>query len=155
MVTLKRSEFTVAIATLALLMYTLTLSVISQVASPIITEKTVGNVGSVKAIGVGVYWDENCTSEVSFIDWGMLEPDSIENVTVYIRNEGNSVASLSMETSNWNPSNASNYMALSWDYSEQSINPDDVVRITFTLSISATIEGITNFSFDITIVGSG
>jgi len=154
MVTSKRSEFTVAIATLALLMYTLALSLVSQVASPLVTEKSISNAGSVKAIGVGVYWDENCTSEISFIDWGMLEPGLSENVTVHIRNEGNSVASLSMETSNWSPSNASNYITLSWGYSGESIDPDEVVRITFTLSISATIEGITNFSFDITIVGS-
>ena len=155
MVTLKRNESTVVIAALALLMYTLALSVVSQVASPIVTDKTVSNVGSVKAIGVGVYSDENCTSEVSFIDWGMLEPGSVENVTVYIRNEGNSVAGLSMETSNWSPSNASNYITLSWDYGGLSINPGEVLRVTFTLSVSASIEGVTSFSFDIVIVGSG
>jgi len=155
MVTLKRNEFAVAIATLALLMYTLALSVVSQVVSPVVTDETVSNVGSVKAIGVGVYWYENCTSEVSFIDWGMLEPGSGENVTVYIRNEGNSVASLSMDTSNWSPSNASNYITLSWDYVGVSITPSEVVQVTFTLSVSASIEGIMSFSFDIIIVGSG
>lgn len=155
MVTLKRNESTVVIAALALLMYTLALSIVSQVASPIVTDKTVSNVGSVKAIGVGVYWDENCTSEVSFIDWGMLEPGSGENVTVYIRNEGNSVASLSMDTSNWIPSNASYYITLSWDYGGVSISPGEVVQVTFTLSVSASIEGVTSFSFDIVVMGSG
>lgn len=155
MVTLKRSEFAVAIATLALVMYTLALSVVSQVVSPVVTDETVSNVGSVKAIGVGVYWYENCTGEVSFIDWGMLEPGSSENVTVYIRNEGNSVASLSMDTSNWSPSNASNYITLSWDYGGVSITPSEVVQVTFTLSVSASIEGIMSFSFDILIMGSG
>ena len=155
MVTLKRNESTVVIAALALLMYTLALSIVSQVASPIVTDKTVSNVGSVKAIGVGVYSDENCTSEVSIIDWRMLEPGSSENVTVYIRNEGNSVASLSMDTSNWSPSNASNYITLSWDYGGVSITPGEVVQVTFSLSVSASIEGVTSFSFDIVIVGSG
>jgi len=155
MVTLKRNESTVVIAALALLMYTLALSIVSQVVSPVVTDETVSNVGSVKAIGVGVYWNENCTSEVSFIDWGMLEPGSGENVTVYIRNEGNSVASLSMDTSNWSPSNASNYITLSWDYVGVSITPSEVVQVTFTLSVSASIEGIMSFSFDIIIVGSG
>ena len=155
MVAFERSELAVAIAALALIMYTLTLTVVSQVASPQVTEKTFSNAGSVKAIGVGIYWDENCTSEVSSINWGIIEPGSNENVTIYIRNEGNSVASLSMETSNWNPSNASNYITLSWDYGGLSINPEEVLRVTFTLSVSASIEGITSFSFDITIVGSG
>lgn len=155
MVTLKRSEFTVVIAALALLMYTLALSVISQVASPSISDKTISNVGSVKAIGVGVYWYENCTSEVSFIDWGMLEPGSSKNVTVYIRNEGNSVANLTMYASNWNPLNASDYMDLSWNYEGQDINVSEVLEVTFTLIISPEIQGITSFSFDIVIVGSG
>jgi len=136
-------------------MYTLALSIVSQVVSPIETDETISNVGSVKTIGVGVYWDENCTSGVSFIDWGMLEPGSSENVTVYVRNEGNSVAILSMETSNWNPSNASNYITLSWNYGGQSINIGGIVKVTFTLSVSASIEGITSFSFDILIVGTG
>jgi len=60
-----------------------------------------------------------------------------------------------MYASNWSPSNASDYLTLSWDYGGQSINPDDVAQVTFTLSVDASIEGITSFSFDITIVGSG
>jgi hypothetical protein len=155
MVTLKRNEFTVAIATLILLVYTLTLSVVSQVASQSLIDRTIGNKGSVKAIGVGVYWDENCTNEVSFIDWGVIEPGFSENVTVYIRNEGNSLTSLSMETTNWNPSNASQFITLNWDYNGQQINPNEVIKVTFTLSVSASIEGITSFSFDLVIVGSG
>jgi len=62
---------------------------------------------------------------------------------------------LSMYTSNWSPLNASDYMILSWDYGGQSIGVGEVVRVTFTLSVDASIEGITSFSFDITIVGSG
>ena len=38
--------------------------------------------GTVKAVGVGIYWDSNCTNTVSFIDWGMVEPGSMNNVTV-------------------------------------------------------------------------
>jgi len=154
MVTLKRNEFTVAIATLALLMYTLTLSVVSQVASPSLSEKTISNVGSVEAIGVGVFWDANCTSEVSSINWGIIEPGSSENVTVYIRNEGDSAVNLTMYASNWNPSNTSNYMVLSWGYAGQVINASEVLQVTFNLAVSTEIQGITSFSFDIVIVGS-
>jgi len=59
-----------------------------------------------------------------------------------------------MYTSNWSPSNASDYMSLSWDYGGQSIDVDEVVQVTFTLSVDASIEGITNFSFDITIAAN-
>jgi len=148
---LKRTEVIVASAVLALVMYTMGLSVLASVQ----TSRTVSNTGSVKAVGVGVYWDSGCTSPVSSIPWGMLDPGSSKNVTCYIRNEGNSVSTLSMYTSNWNPSSASSYITLSWNYGGQSISPGGVVKVTFTLSISASINGITSFSFDITIIGSG
>ena len=148
---LKRNEVIVASALLTLVLYTLALSVLASVE----TSRTVSNAGTVKAIGVGVYWDNECTNPLSSIYWGMLEPGSSKNVSCYIRNEGNSASTLSMYTSNWNPSNASEYMVLSWDYGGQAFNPGDVVQVTFTLSVSASIEGITSFSFDIIIVGSG
>jgi hypothetical protein len=59
-----------------------------------------------------------------------------------------------MYTSNWSPLNASDYLSLSWDYGGQSIDVDEVVQVTFTLSVDAGIEGITSFSFDITIAAN-
>jgi len=145
----------IAGATLTLVTYVLALSLVGQVLSAVQTSRTVSNAGTVKTVGVGVYRDTACTSVLSSVDWGVLEPGSSENVSCYIRNEGSSVSTLSMYTSNWNPSNASGYMSLSWDYGEQPIDVDEVVQVTFTLSVDAGIEGITSFSFDITIVGSG
>ena len=152
---MKSKEFIVAGATLTLVTYVLALSLAGQVFSAVQTSRTVPNTGTVEAIGVGVYRDNDCTDPLYSIDWGTLEPGSSENVTCYIRNEGNSVSTLSMYTSNWNPSNASDYLSLSWDYSGQSIDVDEVIQVTFTLSVDTSIEGITSFSFDITIVGSG
>ncbi|MGB9923352.1 MAG: hypothetical protein ACPLEW_11130 [Pseudothermotoga sp.] len=111
----------------------------------------INNQGTVKALGVGVYWDQNCTNEVTLIDWGMVEPGSINTVTVYVRNEGNTAANISMTTENWNPSNASNYLTLSWNYNGQQLNPSEVVQITLSLAVSSNVQGIENFSFDITI----
>lgn len=151
----KSKEFVVAGATLTLVTYALALSLAGQVFSAVQTSRTVSNAGTVKAIGVGVYWDYDCANPLSSIDWGVLEPGSSGNVTCYIRNEGTSVSTLSMYTSNWSPSNASDYMTLSWNYGGHSINPDEVEQVSFTLSVDAGIDGITSFSFDITIVGSG
>ena len=148
---LKRTEVIVASTLLTVVLYTLALSVLASVQ----TSRTVSNAGTVKAVGVGVYSDYDCTVTLSSIGWGMLEPGSSTDVSCYIRNEGNSASTLSMYTSNWDPSNASEYMSLSWDYGGQPVNPGEVVQVTFTLSVSASIEGITSFSFDITIVGSG
>jgi len=111
--------------------------------------------GTVKAVGVGVFWDSNCTDPVSFVDWGVVEPGSMNNVTVYVRNEGNVAANISLATENWNPSNASNYMTLSWNYDGQQLNPQEVAQITLTLNVSSSVQGIESFSFDIIISISG
>jgi len=111
--------------------------------------------GSVKALGVGVYWDSACSQTVSSIDWGLADPGSVKNVTIYIRNEGNAPITLSLQTANWNPANATNYISLSWDYGGQAIGANQVLAVTLSLSISSNIQGITTFSFDIVVVGSG
>jgi len=149
-----KSERIVAIATLALIVYTLALALTGHVMSAIQANRTISNAGAVKAIGVGVYWNPDGTNMVTSINWGTIEPGSSTNRTCYIKNEGNSVSTLSMNTSNWNPSNASDYISLSWDYGGQLVNPDELIPVIFTLSISDSVEGITSFSFDITIVGS-
>jgi hypothetical protein len=113
------------------------------------------SVGTVKALGVGVYWDSGCSQSVSVIDWGSVEPGAVKNVTIYVRNEGNTPATLSLQTSNWNPANATDYISLSWNYNGQTIDLNQVIGVTLSLSISSNIEGITTFSFDIVIVGSG
>ena len=75
-------------------------------------------------------------------------------MTVYIKNEGNAAETLSSTAENWNPSTASTYMSLTWDYGGQVIDVGEVVQVTLSLSVSDTIEGVTSFSFDIVIIGS-
>jgi hypothetical protein len=111
--------------------------------------------GTVKAVGVGVFWDSNCTNPVSFIDWGMVEPGSMNNATVYVMNEGNVVASISLATENWNPSNTSDYLSLSWNYDGRQLNPLEAVQVTLALTVSSNVRGIESFSFDIIISISG
>lgn len=152
---MKRSEVIVIGAALILTVYTLTLSIlVIQALSSAQANKTFPNTGTVRTIGVGVYWNNESTDPVSSINWDTLEPGSSKDVIVYIRNEGSSASTIFMNTSNWNPSNAWEYITLSWDYTGKQISPDEVIQVTLTLSISPNIEGITNFSFDITITAS-
>ena len=72
----------------------------------------------------------------------------------YIKNEGELPTTLTMYASEWTPTGADNYLDLSWNYDSNPIDVDVVVQVTFTLSVSPDIEGITTFGFDITIVGS-
>lgn len=119
------------------------------------TSRTVPNAGLVKGIGVGVYWNPACSNRTSSINWGLLDPGSSKTVTVYVRNEGNAAATLSEAVQNWNPSTASSYMTLSWNYAGQTLSVNQVLQIGLTLAVSSTISGINNFGFDITITATG
>jgi hypothetical protein len=127
----------------------------SQPAPNYPTTETISTVGSLKTIDIEAYWEENLTNRVTGIDWGKLEPGNQKSFSIYFRNEGNSAVTLSMSTSNWNPSAAATYLTLNWNYNGQTIEADKNLQVTLTLSVNASITGITNFSFDIIVVGTG
>jgi hypothetical protein len=128
--------------------------VISVLATTLLSAyQQIPNVGVVKAVRVGVYEDAKCSTNVTSINWGILEPGAVTNFTVYIKNEGNTPLILNMTTDDWEPENASIYITLKWNLEGSRINPSDVIPANLTLSISPNIEGITNFSFEIFIVG--
>jgi len=116
---------------------------------------TIGSRGTVKTVGVGVYWDGVCSKHVSYIDWGIVDPGSQENVRVYVRNEGNVPVVISLDAFNWDPLDASSYITLSWDYLGQPVEPEESIEVTLTLQISSSIENVGNFDFDIEIAGIG
>jgi len=117
--------------------------------------RLIGSKGRVKVWGVGVYWDVNYTSPVYSLDWGQVEPSSMKNITVFVRNEGNEPARLFLDASGWSPVNASNFMTLTWDYDGDIIDPGQAAKVTLTLSVSAVTGVIRDFSFDIVIGVNG
>ena len=152
---MEKKEIVIVGAAVALVLYTLVLGALGPVISATQTDRTIPNAASVKTIGVGVYWDQACSNRVTSINWGVVEPGSSVDKTVYIRNEGNAASTLSKATSNWNPANASGYIALNWDYGGQTVNINEAVQVKFTLVVSSSIAGITSFSFDTVITASG
>lgn len=152
---MERNEGIVVGAAVALIVYTLSLGIFGPSVLAALSNRTIANAGSVKTIGVGVYWDQALTNPVSSINWGNIEPGSNVNKTVYIRNEGNAPATLSMTTSNWVPASASSYMTLSWNYGGQTLAVNEVRQVILTLAVSSSVTGVTSFSFDITIAANG
>ena len=106
---------------------------------------------NVVGFGAEIYWDQGCTNRTLSFDWGSIEPGSNKTFTVYIGNEGDSAACLSMATSNWAPSAALSYMTLNWNYSGQILSACQVISLELILAVSPSVTGITHFSFDITI----
>ena len=129
--------------------------IIANVSSVYQASSTISSVGTLKAIGMGVYWGKDLTSRVSEIDWGFLTPGGQKSYDVYIHNEGIVPLTLSISASNWSPSNAANYLALTWSSDGQAISAGSTAKVTLTLTVSQNITGISNFNFDINAVASG
>ena len=140
---------------IALVLCALATGIFGTAISLLQANRTIPSAGSVVGVGVGIYWNSACTNRTSSINWGLLDPGSNKTVTVYVRNEGNAAATLSKAAQNWNPSTASSYMILNWNYASQTLSVNQVLQVKLTLVVASTISGITNFSFDIIITATG
>jgi uncharacterized repeat protein (TIGR01451 family) len=120
----------------------------------LVATHTISNNGSVIAVGVGVYSDSGCTTPLSTISWGTLNPGDVKNYTIYVKNTGTVSVMLNMTTSDWNPSSASSYIALTWNKEKYVLPAGQVVPAVLTLTVSSSVSGVTTFSFDITITGT-
>jgi len=114
----------------------------------------ISTTGVLASANIQAYWESQCTNNVSSISWGTIDPGRSKHVTVYVKNTGSVPLTLSLNTTNWNPSAASTYIVLSWNYDGSQIQPDQVLPVTFTLTVSENIHGVNNFSFDIYITGT-
>ena len=113
--------------------------------------RRIPTVGRIKAIGVEVYWDPDCSEVVESIDWGTMRPGDLAGVTLYFENIRNTNCTLSLNSSNWVPLIAEQYLTLDWNYTDVVMEPEDVLTIQLTLYASTDTEGFTSFSFDILI----
>ena len=105
--------------------------------------------GNLRVDGVGVYHDTNCNVALKYLDWGTVEPRSTSDISLYVRNEGNHIATLFLATDDWIPENASDYMSLSWNYDGKTLSPMESIELTLTLSVSADARNMDSFSFKV------
>jgi hypothetical protein len=117
--------------------------------------QTVSSSGTVTAVNVGVYSDSACTLTLTSIDWGTISPGNSVTRTIYVKNTGNTQITLSMTTTSWNPSSADGPITLTWDKESSTLTVGESTAATLTLSVSSSISGITTFSVNIVITGTG
>jgi len=117
---------------------------------------TVPSKGKLKKIGVEIYTDSAGTIKLNEIDWGILGPGDVAQVTAYMKSIGNKPSNVTMTTQNWNPAIASSYITLTWDYPPGRIlQPGEMIAVKFTLTVSESIKDVDSFSFDIVITSTG
>lgn len=126
--------------------------------------------GYIHTVGVKAYWDPNLTNETTQIQWGTVYSGSSYNVTLYLQSMSNVPTTLTLATANWTYKDANNtiiegpsdntpYMNLTWNYDNQTLNPDQTIQTTLTLTTDNSASFITflinnsirQFTMDITI----
>ena len=123
----------------------------------LLTSQTVPSNGTVlSTVNVGVYNDQVCAQNCTSINWSTIAPGSSTTKTFYVKNTGTLPMTLNMATSGWNPSNANGPITLGWNREGAVLNASQSINATLTLTVSPTIDSsITDFSFNITITGTG
>jgi len=94
------------------------------------------------------------TVDVETLDWGSLDPGANTTRIVQVTSMVNNQQVLSLATSEWNPANATDYLTLTWNYTGESLQAQKTIPIELTLQVSPLTEGITEFSFNVTITST-
>lgn len=117
--------------------------------------QTVTSTGTITTVNVGVFSDSGCTQALTSIDWGTISPGNSVNKTMYVKNTGNTQVTLNMTTNGWNPANANGPITVTWNKEAATLTASAYTAAVLTLSVSSSISGITSFSVNIVITGTG
>ncbi len=140
--------FTVAIAFVAVF-------VTVFVSGVLVSTKTISSTGVVTSASLGVFSDSACTQALASVDWGTVFPGGYITKAVYVRNAGNTQVTLGLSKLNWSPINANGPITITWDKEGAVLAVNQVATATLTLSVSSTVNGISNFNVDVVIIGTG
>jgi hypothetical protein len=103
------------------------------------------SIGNIHTIGIKAYWDPNLQNQTTGIDWGTVYTGQSVNLTLYLQSISNVPTAFEMTTTNWTFINTSNtiaagptentpYINLTWNYNNQTLNPNETIRTTLTLT---------------------
>ena len=110
--------------------------------------------GRIITVGLEAYADPGATQPVSEIDWGEISPGGTAVATLYLKSTSSVPVTISLALENWIPAAASDYMTVEWDYDGSYLQGAEVRAVLFTLRVSGSITGITNFEFDLVITAA-
>jgi hypothetical protein len=118
-------------------------------------QQQVASSGTIKTIGVTLFWDHTCTNKVTSVSWGAITSGGSVDKYVYVRNDGTTTATLSMSYGSWVPATAASYMAFRWNCSNYALSLNAITCAKMTLTVQPNITGVVNFSFMILVQATG
>jgi len=93
------------------------------------------------------------TSDTTTMTWGTVAPGEVKTMIVNFKATDGEVVTITYTTANWLPTEAGNFLSISWDYLGQEISTN-WFPVTFTLTISQDIIDISNFTYDIMVTAA-
>ena len=105
-------------------------------------------------VELDVFTDFQCTIKMTTINWGVLEAGETSHLPIFIKNIGEIKITLGLFTENWSSQQAMEHVHLSWDYDGTLIQPNQVVKGSLILQIDQNCPELSQYGFDIIIVGS-
>lgn len=124
--------------------------------SPIIP--TPVNPSPASTLNILICEDENCTIELTSINWGAMSPGESKNKTVYIKNNGNIDVTVHIKAGDWEfkdcngtalPVDYAQYFNLTWNIEGLTIRRGETVMAVVTLTVSPFIHTVASFAFTI------
>ena len=104
--------------------------------------------GIVKVIDIELYWDEECTSPVFSVDFGMLERGQSKSVAFWLKNNSTDKGRISWGSENYNPS--SNGITQCWERKvgrfryisnwNKKVKPGDLWKVHYTIQVAQDIQ---------------
>jgi len=111
------------------------------------TSHKISNHVTLKAIGIDVFQDPQCTVDLTTLDWGLVDPGQTYYRTAFCKNTKNVPVTMVLSAQDFSPSTAEQYIKYAWNYSGQTLSSGQVIPVQFSLTIAANITGIETFSF--------
>lgn len=117
------------------------------------TIRIVPTSGIVATANLVLYNDPARTIECQTISWGLMAPNDTKTHPIYVFNNGTIPLKLSLLNSNWLPTNAKDYISVTWNREGTIIEPGATVSAIISLHVDISVTGITDFRCDLIISG--
>ena len=128
---------------------------VSSATTPPQVTQSVSSKGKLTVINLGIYSNSACTSNLTSLDFGSIYSGSTSNITLWIKNVGNSNEIVSLSTNTWSPVNATQSLTLSWNQTGTILMQNQVVAANMILTVSASADpSLSSFTFNTVIAGT-
>lgn len=132
-------------------------SVVCLISLLFATQMSVGSIlGKADVDAMGTITSVNVEVTPTVLNWGFVNPNSINQMTINVKNNGTVPMFLTWNVTEWTPDHAPDYMTLTWNYAGQPIIDSwQPIVLTLTVHQNVTVSNpeIRDFNMNILVHG--